>query len=235
MNPIFKIITNLIIAINRLLDNIDKGMADTIKQGFYFLMFVLLLVGIIIGIKKGKESARIKSPPLAKNVNQLFKPQMNVEKKGGNFNGMIDSPLIREMKSRSDEKIPFRTREGMKPEIQMNPIEPEKDVKVNTDPMPHDVDTPVEGTYKPIVRAGGEKNPIERKKPVYDDDIAAGNSRGKGNPDQLVDDKPASEASIDKKGKDARPVKDNRSEMKQKVPGKEPSRPKPLKKSGVFD
>ena len=60
MNPVFKIINNLIISINNIIDSMNLRTVQTIKRGFFLFIFLMCIAGLIIGYNMGTKAARIK-------------------------------------------------------------------------------------------------------------------------------------------------------------------------------
>lgn len=128
MNPVFKIINNLIIAINRLIDSINLKTLQTIKRGFMFLTFLMCLAGIYIGYNMGTKSAKIKSPPLAEFVNDTFANDINRERDTGSFSGVLDSEMVRESDTINSNKVDFFVRERLNTETDNSVIDSGKSV-----------------------------------------------------------------------------------------------------------
>ncbi len=113
MNPVFKIINNLIISINNIIDSMNLRTVQTIKRGFFFFTFLMCIAGIIIGYNMGTKAARIKSPPLAEFVNDTFINDISRERDTGSFSGMIESEIIKESDAINSNKIDFFVRERL--------------------------------------------------------------------------------------------------------------------------
>jgi hypothetical protein len=164
MNPLFKIITSLIIGINRWIDSLSLQTVETIRRAFFFLMFIMCFVAIAIGYNMGKDSARIKSPPIAEFLNDSFKIKVSKEK-GGDFSGMLESEILKESGINSLNRYEFPVRIDDTPEIERSIIEP-KSILPEIDPRPGIIgdDKPYESET-----AGGSSNetievdPLERR------------------------------------------------------------------------
>lgn len=128
MNPVFKIINNIIIAINRLIDSMPLKTIQSIQRGFLFFTFLMCLAGIFIGYNMGTKSARIKSPPLAEFVNDTFDIDVKREKDTGSFSGMLESEMVKESDSVNSTRVDFFVRERMNPEVDNNVIDSGKSV-----------------------------------------------------------------------------------------------------------
>ncbi|MBN2040243.1 MAG: hypothetical protein JW864_09395 [Spirochaetes bacterium] len=124
MNPIIKIINQTIILINRLIDNFDKKTVETIKHSFYFLIFVLLIIGIVIGYNHGKQSAKMYGKPLNETTNSIFDVKIKRNSGTGRFRSMLDSELSEEKKELHLKKIELPANEKqLKPEFDNKIIE----------------------------------------------------------------------------------------------------------------
>lgn len=91
--------------INRGLDKIDSRQAKLIKQAYTAGVVLLVLIGLAVGIKKGRSAASIDLPPLAESVNDVFEFDIK-EERASDFTSMTDSSLLSEEKT-EDRKIPF--------------------------------------------------------------------------------------------------------------------------------
>lgn len=128
MNPVFKILNNLIIAINRLIDSMNLRTVQSIKRGFLFLTFLMCLVGLYIGYSMGTKSAKIKSPPLAEFVNDTFATDINRERDTGSFSGVLESEMVRESDTINSNKVDFFVRERLNTETDNSVIDSGKSV-----------------------------------------------------------------------------------------------------------
>ncbi len=133
MNPVLKILTTVIISINKLIDSMSMKTLETVKRGFFFFIFLMCMVGIYIGYSMGTKSARIKSDPLAEFVNDTFKIDINKERADGDFSDMLESEIVNESPMNNFNKTNFPTRENLNPELSKEVIEssnkiPEPDV-----------------------------------------------------------------------------------------------------------
>lgn len=128
MNPVFKIINNALITINRLIDSMPMKTVLAIKRGFLFITFLMCIAGIIVGYNMGTRAAKIKSPPLAEFVNDTFNIDMSREKDKGSFSGMLESEMVKESDAINSNKVDFFVRERMNPEVDNNVIDTGKSV-----------------------------------------------------------------------------------------------------------
>ena len=110
--------------INRWIDSLSLRTVETVRRAFFFLMFIMFFIAIAIGYNMGKDSAKIKSPPLAELVNDSFKIKVSREK-GGDFSGMLESEILKESGINSLNRYEFPVRIDDTPEIERTVIEPE--------------------------------------------------------------------------------------------------------------
>ncbi len=125
MNPLVNILSKIIMMINSSLDRIDRKKAESIKQGFIFLVFVLSVVTIIIGYRMGRDSVKRTGTPLIKGTKDLFEIDIKRERETPRYGGMIDSDALSEIKDIEYKKITFPSREGLNLEATEKLAEPE--------------------------------------------------------------------------------------------------------------
>ena len=148
MNPFFKILDNIFGGINKLINNLNKGTRDAIRAGFFFLIFVLTVIGGIIGYRSGMQNAKIKSSPLFEITNQTFQIDINREHRDGNFSRLLDSALINEAKTREPDKLSYPSRESMLPEYDKALAEPAATAKYKASPGTYQNESPLESDYR---------------------------------------------------------------------------------------
>ena len=148
MNPVLKILTSMIISINRIIDSMSLKTIETVKRTFFFVIFLMCMTGIFIGYNMGTKSARIKSDPLAEFVNDTFKIDINKEKADGDFSSMLESEIVNESTMNNFNKSAFPTRENLNPELNKSVIESENKIP-EPDIMnkPFKPETPVDEQY----------------------------------------------------------------------------------------
>jgi len=134
MNPLQKILTAVFNVFNKLIGGISSSTADSIKKGFFALIFFLCIGGMILGYNRGKDAALIKSPPLVNSTNEVFELDAMKEMDEGDFSSMLESEKINEMKSTEPAKAKYPSRENLEPEIDRAIVEPEKDKKIKPAP-----------------------------------------------------------------------------------------------------
>ena len=111
MNPIGKIFTPLIILINKLIDSLSPKTIETIRRGFFFTVFVMCVVGIIIGYRIGSGEAKIKSSPLTDYVNDTFR--LSISKTDGDFSEILRNEMPNEVQMNNFSKYDFPLRENL--------------------------------------------------------------------------------------------------------------------------
>ncbi len=125
MNPITRVLSFLITQINILIDRLDRKTIETIKQSFYFLIFIATIAAIILGYNLGKKAAKRGGKPLAELTNEAFTIDIKKERREGRFPSMLDTETIRETDSRDFNKLRFPTKDILEPETRDNIVEPE--------------------------------------------------------------------------------------------------------------
>ena len=121
MNIIDKIFTSIIGSINRLIDSLNYKTVETIKRGFFFFVFVMCIVGIIIGYRIGSSGAKIKSAPLAEYVNDTFR--MEISKTDGDFSEILQNEMLNEAPMNNFNKYDFPSKEDFNPEFKKGIME----------------------------------------------------------------------------------------------------------------
>lgn len=125
MNPIVKIISNIIIKINYLIENIDRRTADTIKQVLIFFVVTSVVLSIIFGYMMGKKSAKRHGKQIIGSTNTAFETEIKRSRDEGKFRSMLESDLIKEMDTADKNKLQFPSRDKLEPETKDEIIEPE--------------------------------------------------------------------------------------------------------------
>jgi hypothetical protein len=166
MNPILKALASFSQSFDLLIGGVNKRILDAIQAGFFFIIFILAIVGGFIGYRSGIESAEIKSPPIIDTTNDVFEIDLKKEKGLGDFSTMLDSRLITEGKVRDRDKIRYPSQEGMELEPQGGILEPEETAKARVLP---DVDSRpglLEGEFRNLKAPESEVRPLERNRPA---------------------------------------------------------------------
>jgi hypothetical protein len=148
MNPIAKILGPLSNIIGGLLGGITPRTAQSIKKGYLFFIFILVIIALMIGWNRGKHSAMIKSSPLAERVNDVFKIDVNKEREDGDFGTVLDSTIISETRNARPQKIEFPARESLEPEFEGGIIDHSTEKRRASDLEA--TDNLMEGEYMPF-------------------------------------------------------------------------------------
>jgi hypothetical protein len=96
-----------------LIHRIPKKIRNQIKNEFYAVIFILCIIGAVIGYINGKNAAQIGGQPLVTSMNDLFSYARSKEMRDGDFGSLIESNLIAEPQYNDLTKVRFRTREPM--------------------------------------------------------------------------------------------------------------------------
>lgn len=163
MNPVFKILSSVIIVINRWIDSLSLQTVETVRRAFFFLLFIMFFVAIAIGYNMGLDSAKIKSPPIAELVSDSFRIKVSRER-GGDFSEMLESEILKESGINSLKRYEFPVRSDDTPDVEKKIIEPQSmlpgiDIRPGTlrNEKPYELDNidnavPDKGDVKPIER-----------------------------------------------------------------------------------
>ncbi|MFW5770878.1 MAG: hypothetical protein ACOCX9_05530 [Spirochaetota bacterium] len=111
MNPLVKIIYTIINSISRSIENLDSKTSETIRQAFFFTIFLLMACGIFLGNHLGKKSAKHSGEPLSETTNQSFDTDIKRSRERGSFKNMLKEELMREAEKSGNQKIPYPARE----------------------------------------------------------------------------------------------------------------------------
>ncbi|MCU0822828.1 MAG: hypothetical protein MUC95_10235, partial [Spirochaetes bacterium] len=129
MNSVIKIIEEIIVVLNRLIDSLDKRTIEMIKQGYYLMVFVIIIVGIFIGYDCGKESAKTFGAPIAENTDDVFNDIVKTEREDVNFGSLIEGKSIREKEESILKKQAFPSNEKLEFETNHKIAEPDTEAK----------------------------------------------------------------------------------------------------------
>ncbi len=158
------IIRNIIISINDLIDGLNANTVRNIRQGFFFLFFILAIVAMIIGFNMGKESARIKSPPLAKNVNDTFEIDISREKSDGDFGSLLESQVLTESRYTRPMEKPYKISQDLTPEHEVGIIDDTKQRQKKPIPELRNQKDILEGKYRPEKKEKGSVDVLIEEK-----------------------------------------------------------------------
>ncbi len=161
MKVISVIISSLLGSINNSIVNMDRKTRQSIRQGFFFGIFVLSVGGIILGVLSGKEAASIKGTPLAETMRDTFEYTESRSKAEGNFGAMLEGRLMSESAYREIDRTRWKTREAAEMTFSDKPAEPASSTPRNNTPM-NSYDEIIEGKYRPEKKAA-PVNKVNRK------------------------------------------------------------------------
>jgi hypothetical protein len=125
MNPLVTIISGIINAVNAIIDNLDKRVAESIKQGFFFIIFLGIVGAVFLGYRMGSGSAKRFGIPLADTTNQVFEIDIKRLKERPQFNSLLENESIREGEKIDTAKLKFPSREGLEQESRDRVLEPD--------------------------------------------------------------------------------------------------------------
>ncbi|MCX8124914.1 MAG: hypothetical protein N3F66_12245 [Spirochaetes bacterium] len=135
MNPIASILQAIVRTLNRMIDSIDIRTQQSIKEGFFFLVFLLSIAAIFIGYNLGKQSAKPAGRPYAEITNDVFDLDIKMKKEPGSFQSMLESALMEQRQQLTDNKVAYPTKEDEAMTMPAKPLEIPKDVKEIQKPL----------------------------------------------------------------------------------------------------
>lgn len=155
MNPIASILQAIVRTINRLIDAIDIRTQQSIKEGFFFLVFLLSIGAIFWGYHLGKQSAKPAGKPYAEITNDVFDLDIKIKKEPGSFQSMLESALMEQRQQLTDSKLTYPTKEDEAMTMPAKPLDIPKDAKEIQKPLSGLNDTkplePINPDYTPPV------------------------------------------------------------------------------------
>ena len=129
MNPVIKVITEIIIFLNRSIDRLDRKTTTVIRQSYFLFVFVIVVAGIFIGYNWGKNAAKKFGAPIAEYTGDVFNVMIKQERKNVSFGTMIEGRAIREKEESSLKKQAFPSNEKLEFESNHNIVEPDTESK----------------------------------------------------------------------------------------------------------
>ncbi len=155
MNPIVSILQAIVRTLNRMIDSIDIRTQQSIKEGFFFLVFILSIGAIFLGYHLGKQSAKPAGKPYAEITNDVFDLDIKMKKEPGSFQSMLESALMEQRQQLTDNKLTYPTKDDEAMTIPAKPLDIPKDVKEIQKPLAGLDDTkpvePINPDYTPQV------------------------------------------------------------------------------------
>lgn len=116
----------------------------------------------------GRGSAKITREPIINITNDVFSMDINREKTDGNFQSMLDTDMVQELKSADSKKTTIPTRENLQPDVDRGLIEPGTDKKKRVSAGVEYQDFISEGQYRPKDRASADVKPLGTRPPARD-------------------------------------------------------------------
>lgn len=147
MNSLFNIVSKFFNLINKLIEGISPRTARSIQQGFFFFVFVMAVIAGFIGYNMGHEAARIQSPSLIENTNDVFDIDISRQKTEGNFSELLDSTPIHEGEQKEPGHIKYQAQETMEAESDDTIIDAPKTAKRKMTPAVTAEEPVIEGEY----------------------------------------------------------------------------------------
>lgn len=129
MNPIASILLKIVQIINRMIDSIDIRTQQSIKEGFFFLVFLLSVGAIFLGYYLGKQSAKPAGKPYAEITNDVFDLDIKMKKEPGSFKSMLEGALMEQRQELTDNKLTYPTKEDEAMTMPAKPLDMPKDIK----------------------------------------------------------------------------------------------------------
>ncbi|MEW6527724.1 MAG: hypothetical protein AB1444_13795 [Spirochaetota bacterium] len=129
MNPIASILQTIVRIINRMIDSIDIRTQQSIKEGFFFLVFLLSIGAVFLGYHLGKQSAKPAGKPYAEVTNDVFDLDIKMKKEPGSFQSMLEGALMEQRQQLSDNKLTYPTKEDEPMTMPAKPLDILKDIK----------------------------------------------------------------------------------------------------------
>lgn len=120
MNPVVKIISQVIVLINRQIDKLERNTVEKIKQSFFFSIFILVIFGIFTGYHYGKDAAKRYGDPLIKYTNDVFDTTIKMGRDETQFQAMLENELFSERDISKLNKITFPSNERLKSQHRYN-------------------------------------------------------------------------------------------------------------------
>ncbi len=124
MNPLVQILSRMIGGLNALIERTPRKTAESIRQGFFLLTAILLVIAVIIGHQIGKKGARKMGTQIAGETNDTFDIDIKLGKESGDFRSMLDSELLSEIRESTINKVQYPVQGRLEPETGDGLIEP---------------------------------------------------------------------------------------------------------------
>jgi hypothetical protein len=138
-----------------MIDSIDIRTQESIKEGFFFLVFLMSIGAIFLGYHLGKQSAKPAGKPYAEITNDVFDLDIKMKKEPGSFQSMLEGALMEQRQQLTDNKLTYPTKEDEAMTMPSKPLDMPKDIKEIQKPLSGLDDTkpvePINRDYTPSV------------------------------------------------------------------------------------
>lgn len=162
MNTFINIMNKIVLSVDNLINSISPTMAETIKRGFFFILFLLAIVAGIVGSNLGKEAATIEGEMIVESTNEAFRYTIKREQGYGSFEELVESELISEPELFEHSGRRFEMSSSLEPEADIEIMEAEPGLRKDPDPGPERRERPEENLYSPSTEDSGPS-------PIIDD------------------------------------------------------------------
>ncbi len=125
MNPIIKILSSILGMIGGSIDSMNRKTAETIKQIFYTIAFLLVVTSAIMGVYFGKRAVKPGVNPLVKYTNQVFDIDIKMNRDKPWLGTMIEGDKINEIQDPDIKRILYPSKESPEPEVREGIVEPD--------------------------------------------------------------------------------------------------------------
>jgi hypothetical protein len=153
-----------------MIDSIDIRTQQSIKEGFFFLVFLLCIGAVFLGYNLGKQSAKPAGKPYAEVTNDVFDLDIKMKKEPGSFQSMLESALMEQRQQLTDNKLTYPTKEDEPMTMPAKPLDIPKDIKEIQKPQAALDDTkpvePIIPDYTPTVVKPVDSIKRNQEKPV---------------------------------------------------------------------
>lgn len=125
MNKILQILHSLTSNISNKIDSLPKSKVNSIKQTFFMIMGILAIIGLVMGIIKGKNAAKPETTSLFETTNDTFEFQLKAKRDKAYFDKISDQPLVNETEIQDPDKKAYPFNERLEVTSSLTPVEPQ--------------------------------------------------------------------------------------------------------------
>lgn len=144
MNIIRLLMSGAVQLINKMIDGIDIRTQQTIKEGFFFIIFILCIGAIFFGYNLGKQAAKPAGKSHVETTNDVFDLHIKMSRDPGTFQSMLTQALLQQQQF-SDTKAAFPARGGEVMTMPAKPVDiPQHEKEIQRVMQPIDELTPAE-------------------------------------------------------------------------------------------